>query len=57
MFQLLAHKVDVCTQSSNDKNDEIRAIQKAGEITIDEKLKEYSATVAELLNKVSYLLE
>lgn len=56
MFQQLAQKVDACTQATNDKNDEIQAIQKAREIANDERLKEYRATVAELSDKVSYPL-
>lgn len=57
MPKKLAQKVDACTHVSNDKNNEIWAIQEVGELTTDEKLKEYSATVAELSQKVSYLME
>lgn len=57
MFQQLAQRVNGRIQASNNNNDEIRALQKVGKITVEEKLKEYSATVAKLSDKVSYLLE
>lgn len=57
MFQQVGQTVKDHMQASNDMNDEIRAIQKASEIITKERLKEYSATVAELSDIVSNLLE
>lgn len=49
--------VDVYTLAANDKNDELQAIQRAGEAANVEMLKGYWATVSELSAKVSYLLK